>query len=387
MASSAATWADVARLRMVAQRLVGEPFPSAAAVVEHLTCLQAQDFAQVRPAVALRSSSRSIDDVHAALAAGSVVRSWPMRGTLHLVPAQDMGWMLALTGAKMTPTAARVHAALGLTPQLRAVVTALTRELLAGRGLTRTELITAWRAAGHDLASPLASHLIRALALDQVIVFGPMAGRDQQLRLTQQWIAHPRRLGRDEAIAEWMLRYLTSHGPASVQDFCWWTKVGRTEVRPVLEEVTGQLESIMVDEIELWHDPGLLDRYAALRAECRRPLLVPGFDEILLGYGDRSATLAAEHVDLVVPGHNGIFAPVVLHHGIAVATWRRPEGGAATVTVTGFAELPPAVTRSLRALTRAYPHECHWLGWGSARDDRLGRDQGVVSAAACLPRR
>jgi hypothetical protein len=180
-----------------------------------------------------------------------------------------------------------------------------------------------------------------------VIVYGPVAGREQHLRLTAEWISAPRRLGRDEAIATWLWRYLTGHGPATVKDFCWWTKLGVTEVRPVLDQVTDKLESISVDGVELWHAPGLLDRYAGLRSECRGPLLVPRFDEILLGYGDRTATLAAEHVDLVVPGHNGVFAPVVLHQGVAVATWRRHARATDPVDVTGFGPLPAAVTRSL----------------------------------------
>ena len=154
-------------VRLVAQRLVGEPFDTASEVVDHLTCVQAQDFAQARPAVALRNRTRSVDVVHTALADATVVRSWPMRGTLHLVPAVDLGWMLDLTRGKMARAAASVHTELGLTPGLGAEIAELTERLLAGRGLTRTELIAAWRAAGHDLPGPLASHLIGSLATER----------------------------------------------------------------------------------------------------------------------------------------------------------------------------------------------------------------------------
>lgn len=153
-----------------------------------------------------------------------------------------------------------------------------------------------------------------------------------------------------------MLRYFRGHGPASVKDFLWWTKLLVSEVRPVLADVTGRLESITVDGTELWHAPGLLDRHAELAAACRAPILVPGFDEILLGYGDRSATLADEHVDQVVPGQNGVFAPILLHRGTAIATWRRPARGETTVTASAFVDpLPAAVTRALPRLSRDYP--------------------------------
>lgn len=349
------SWAEVARLRLVAQGLVGEPRPTAADVVAHLTCLQAQDFAHARAAVAIRTAERSIDGVHRALSDGEVVRSWPMRGTLHLVPAEDLGWMLDLTRDKMRRQTARAHTDLGLTPSLLDSIAEVTREVLSGRGLSRTELITAWRAAGHDLIAPLASHLLGTLARDGVIVFGPVRGREQLLRLAEEWIGHPRALDHDDAVAEWMLRYLRSHGPATIKDFCWWTKLGVGEVRPVLAWVTSQLERLEVDGVELWCAPGLEEATAEHRAAARRPLLVPGFDEILLGYGDRSATLPAEHADLVVPGQNGIFFPILLHRGVAVATWRRPAKGETTMAVTAFTDLPVAVRRALPGLSRAYP--------------------------------
>lgn len=353
------SWAEVARLRMVAQGLVGEPRPTATDVVAHLTCLQAQDFPQARAAVAIRTAERSIDGVHRALADGEVVRSWPMRGTLHLVPAQDLGWTLDLTRDRMRRQAGPRHAALGITGALRDRVESATRALLSGGGLGRTALIAAWREGGLELDGPTASHLIGALAIDQVIVFGPLdeqtGGREQQLRLTSEWIGHPRRLDRDAAIAQWLLRYLISHGPATIKDFCWWTKLGVSEVRPVQDEVTRQLELLVVDGVELWHAPGLRDRAATLGSGCDRPVLVPGFDEILLGYGDRSATLPTEHADRVVPGHNGVFFPIVLHRGRAVATWRRPAKGETTVAVTAFTDLPVAVRRALPGLSRAYP--------------------------------
>ena len=349
------TWPEVAQLRMVAQGLVGAPCGSAADVVRHLTCLQAQDFGQGRAAVAIRTADRSIAGVHAALDDGSVVRSWPMRGTLHLVPAEDLGWMLDLTAERMRRLLLRRHEEVGLTALLRDRGERLTRELLTGRGLSRAALIASWREHGLDVAGPLASHLIGALATDQVIVFGPVEGRDQLIRLTEEWITAPRSRSADAALAHWLRRYLISHGPASIKDFSWWTKLPLGQIRAVLAEATDGLESTTVDGVELWHGPGLHERTAELAREWAKPLLVPGFDEILLGYGDRAATLPAEHLDRVVPGHNGVFLPIVLHLGRAVATWRRPAKGEITVAVSPFTQLPVTVRRTLPALSRAYP--------------------------------
>lgn len=109
------TTLEIARMRLVAQRLVGPPEPDAATVVRHLTCVQAQDWTGSCTSIALRSADRAVAGVHASYDSGAVVRSWPMRGTLHAVPAQDLGWMLALTRAGMLRRGKRMRAELGLT--------------------------------------------------------------------------------------------------------------------------------------------------------------------------------------------------------------------------------------------------------------------------------
>ncbi|WP_345712808.1 DNA glycosylase AlkZ-like family protein, partial [Kineococcus glutinatus] len=106
--------AQVALLRIVAQRLAGPRCPDPAAAVRWLGAAQGQDLPGALTSVALRTADRGRAPVEAALAAGEVVRSWPMRGTLHLVPAAVLGWLLSLTGARLLAGAARRRAGLGL---------------------------------------------------------------------------------------------------------------------------------------------------------------------------------------------------------------------------------------------------------------------------------
>src|SRR5215217_7317133 len=101
---------EVALLRLVAQRIAGSPPPTADRTVRWLTAVQAQDHSGALTSVALRTASGTRADVEAALCAGTVVRSWPMRGTLHLVAAEDLRWMLGLTASRMHAAAASRHA-------------------------------------------------------------------------------------------------------------------------------------------------------------------------------------------------------------------------------------------------------------------------------------
>lgn len=348
---------DVSRMRLVAQRVMGERCPDAVAAVRHLTCAQGQDFPGSTMSVALRTKGRSLGAVWAAYDSGEMVRSWPMRGTLHVVAAEDLGWMLELTGPAMVRSTARRREQLGLTDADLGRAEELAREALAGGGLVRAELLGVWERAGIAVEGGRGYHLLFHLALRGVICQGPMVGREQAFVLNDAWIRAPRRLGRDEAVAEWLRRYVVGHGPVPVADFLWWTKLLRRDVAPVLAQVRAEVEVVDVDGVEHWMRPGLADEYAgAVRRAASEPVLLPGFDEMMLGYGDRRALLTEEEELLVVPGRNGVFRPIVVHGGRAVGTWKRPARSGAVVEVTPFGgALPAVVERALPRLTASLP--------------------------------
>ncbi|WP_418606664.1 DNA glycosylase AlkZ-like family protein [Georgenia sp. SUBG003] len=127
---------------------------------------------------------------------------------------------------------------------------------------------------------------------------------------------------------EWVLRYFRGHGPATLKDFAWWTKLTVADARAGLGLARPHLESVEVDGVEHLMDPATPDLLAEHRRAARGVHLLPAFDEMILGYRDRSATLPPEHADRIVPGGNGIFRPTVVADGRAVGTWRRVGTGA-----------------------------------------------------------
>lgn len=347
---------DLALLRLAAHRLVGGPHRTPTDAVRWSTATQAQDLPGAMVSVALRTGSRRLDDVDAALDAGEVVRSWPMRGTLHLVPAEDLGWMLTLGPPRVANAAARRRADLGLDDDTVATARRVAVTALEGGGrLARDALMKLWQDAGVDPAAQRGFHLVGALAAEGLICLGPRDGRAQAVVLLDEWVPHPRRLGRDEALAEWALRYYRSHGPATVRDFAWWTGLTLTDARCATAEVADHLERVEVEGVEHLMDtetPALLD---AARGEAKRVMLLPGFDEMVLGYADRTAVVPAEHSDKVVPGGNGMFLGTVVSRGTAVGTWRRPTRPGALPVTTPFTAFPKAVTAAVARAWAAYP--------------------------------
>ncbi|WP_232549227.1 winged helix DNA-binding domain-containing protein [Propioniciclava soli] len=363
--------ADVARMRLVAQGLV-PPLAGVVDVVRHLTCVQGQDFPGSCLSLALRSEARSLAAVTAAYDAGQIVRTWPMRGTLFVVAAEDAGWVTALTAEKTRTATARRRDELGLTPAMLERAEATARTVLAGgglagsglagggltgHGLPRAELFARWEDAGVPTHDGRGYRHLFHLAVAGVICQGPTLGREQRFVLTDAWIPAPRRLDRAEGVRELLSRYLRARGPAPVDDFCWWSKIGKAEARPHVADLAaaGDIVSTQVDGREFWMAPDLPHRFAEHRRATAAPLLLPGFDEIVLGYGDRSAVLTREEERLVVPGGNGVFKGTVLHRGHAVATWKKATTAGRPVALAPFGSLPAAVASAVPRLSAALP--------------------------------
>lgn len=353
----ALTLHEVALLRIAAQRLAGPDFATATDAVRWMTALQAQDFQGALTSVALRTASPSRQGVVAALDAGEVVRSWPMRGTLHLVPAEDLVWMLHLMAPRVVAGAAARHAELGLdSHQLDMARGLAVAALSGGRQLRRAELLELWEERGLATAGQRGYHLLGHLAQTGTLCLGPVREREQLFVLVDEWIARPRLLEREEALGELALRYFRSHGPATVKDFTKWTNLFAADVRAGLALARPHLTGIDVDGVEHLMDPHTPARLNANRALARDVLLLPGFDELILGYQDRRAVLAAEFAARIVPGRNGVFQPTVVSDGRVVGTWKHAGRGAQrTVTATPFTPLPADVAAAVGQVYERMP--------------------------------
>jgi Winged helix DNA-binding domain len=345
-----ATATTIRTLRLAAQRIEGSELTGAAEVVRWMLAMQAQDLAGAKWSVGLRAPGTTLADVDAALANGSVIRSWPMRGTLHLVAAEDIGWMLELTAPRTVQSLARRYRELDLDEATfeRAGEVAVG-VLEGGRALPRADLFEFLEKDGISTAGQRAPHILGRLCQKRTLCLGPMLGVHQAVVLMDEWVPNPRTLERDEALGEFVRRFFLSHGPATIRDFTWWTKLLVRDAAVGLAVARGQLAEIVIDGTSYWMAPGLPDRAS------RDVHLLPGFDEYMLGYQDRSAILAAEHWQAIVPGNNGVFQPTIISAGRVVGTWRRKAAPAkVTLTPMLFEPLSTAAKKSLRASAAGY---------------------------------
>jgi hypothetical protein len=314
---------DVTRLRLQRHGLVGEPLPSPVAAVERMLAVQAQDYTAGKWALGIRSPGTTIGDVDAAINSGRIVRSWPMRGTLHFVPARELNWMLALTTPRLlvgTKTRqAQLDLDAGIIEQARAVA---VDALEGGRELSRADFLQVLEEKGIATRAQRGYHLIWHLAQSGTLCWGRQVGKAQVLVLMNEWVPQPRCLEPDEALGEFVFRYFAGHGPATLKDFAWWSQLTIADAKTGLAVAAPRLAELDVDGTTMYlsTDAGELGNPVRQRSPV---LALPGFDEYLLGYRDRTFAIDEEDLRRVVPGKNGIFLPLMVADGRVIGTWRR----------------------------------------------------------------
>lgn len=348
------TLPELRRLRLLSQGLGRDGLPLDA-VAERLLAVQGQDLPAVLWALAVRAPGSTIDQVRDLFDRGLVVRSWPFRGTLFAVPAADLPWIRELTGERIFRSAAKRREQLGLDEATIAAATDAARDVLSGgRGLTRTALLDAFAAAGIAVADGRGYHLLLSLSLLGTLVLGPFEHGQQRFVLADEWITSPRRLERDEALGELIRRYLAGRGPTPESDIAWWSKLPLRDVRRGLDVARDELTTFDVAGTPHWaHAPTL---ELAADESPRATLLLPGFDEWVLGHGDRDPVLPREHAPKIVPGNNGVFKPTIVHRGTVVGVWARKTGRRTTVlTPIPFEDpLPSAVGTGIATAAADY---------------------------------
>ncbi len=331
-------------------------------VVEWLGAMQGQDFASVQWSLGVRTGADR-EHVVRAFDSGDILRTWPMRGTLHVVPGRDARWMLEHLGARALAGAARRREVLGLAASdADRAADVLGAALVGGRVLTRAECVEVLESAGIPAAGQRAYHLLWYASQKGITCIGPSRGKEQTFVLLDDFAPPGPALDRPTALAETAARFVRGHGPVSAHDLARWADLTLTDARTGLASVPG-LTTRTFDGRDLHVTEEHLDTHGAGSTGSAGPLparALPGFDEFVLGYRDRTAQLDAEHERLVVPGGNGMFANTMVVDGRVVGTWRRRElTRSVQVTATPFHQLR---TRDRQDLEPALASYAEFLG-------------------------
>jgi DNA glycosylase AlkZ-like len=340
---------DIARQRLRNQHLTRPQFDRPGEVVAWLGAVQAQDYLGALWAVGLRTRAAGEHDIERAIADRVIVRTWPLRGTLHFVAPADVRWMLKYLAPRMMARGALHRRRLELDAAVFARSTkVLVAALEGGRKLTRAAMYAKLEAARISTAGGRGLHILWTIAHDAVICFGSREGRQHTFALLDEWVPPARMPERDEALAELARRYVTSHGPATWQDFAWWSGLSAADARSALEMAKPHLLRETIDGQACW----LPASTTATGRASRMSFLLPAYDEYTVAYRDRSAVLATK---AAAKAGASVLSPTIVIGGQVVGTWTRTHRRDAVVIATRpFAKLGHDDARAVATATERY---------------------------------
>ena len=312
-------------LNILANRLhnqhIAEPvFETPAEVVRWLGAVQAQDYPAAKWALGLRLRSGSDAAVDQALADGSIIRTHVMRPTWHFVAPADIRWMLELTAPRIIAASAYNYRRLGFDKALfKRSNAVMAKALQGGKQLTRLELASILKQRGIKTENLGYIHLLARAEVDGIICSGARRGKQFTYALLDERAPHSRTLEHDEALAELTRRYFTSHGPATVQDFAWWSGLTIADAKTGLELNRSRIINEVVDGQAYWYAAS----HPPVTGIPRTAYLLPDYDEYMVGYTERGSVIEPEHAKNLEAWGVYLLNPAVVINGKIVGTWKR----------------------------------------------------------------
>lgn len=309
---------DIAIRRLCSQQLDHSQFKKPEEVIAWFGGVQAQDYPGAKWAVGGRLKDITDADIDYTLTEKKIVRTWAMRGTLHFVTASDIRWLLALLAPRIIAKNARRYRELELDEEtLTRSNNVLKNALQDGSHLTRRELLAILQENGISTEGQRAPYMLQRASLDGLICQGGIQSSNNPIFISMDQLPKIKTLKHDKALTELARRYFTSHGPATLQDFTWWSGLLSKDAKTGLEAVKSSLTSQIIGGKTYWYSPSK----QAVQYSSPTVHLLSSFDEYIVGYKDRSASLDKVHSKKT--SIENIMYPTIAIDGQIVGTWKR----------------------------------------------------------------
>jgi hypothetical protein len=309
----------ITRLRTINQHLISQKFKTAKEIASWMGAIQAQDYAMSKWAFGIRLQNSTEEAIDNEINSGKIIRTHLLRPTWHFVSSDDIYWILELTAPRIRAIMRSGDRLLELTETVcnksRRII---ERSLRDGNHFTREELIQEFKKAKINIKENRASHLFMRAELDGIICSGKQKAGKPTFAILNEWVPENKHFIRQEALKELALRYFTSHGPATIRDFTWWSGLTVSDSKTALEFNKDILMSIVINDQTYW----MADIMEGPKPDSGEVFFLPAYDEYLISYRDRTAALSLTDNKNAI-SNNGIFYPVIIHNGQVTGTWRR----------------------------------------------------------------
>jgi hypothetical protein len=312
---------DILPIRLESQFLLPQSGRTIQEVVSRMGALQAQDYDMIKWAIGCRLPGSTEAQVETALDCGEILRTHVLRPTWHVVSAQDIHWMLDLTASRIRNKMKTRDAQLGLTASIIQKSKAiLVKALEGGLQKTKEELDALWNQASIPTTEYRDAHLLMHAELDGLVCNGSSIGKSRSYALLSERAPIIQHLSKEEALAKLATNYFTSRCPATMEDFYWWSGLTVGDVRLAIDSIKSEFNSEKIGNQTYIISNNL--SCTSFSTNLVHPL--PAFDEFIIAYKDRSATLIPEQFQKIV-SNNGVFRPALLHNGKVIGVWKRSK--------------------------------------------------------------
>ena len=343
---------NIALSRLANQRIAGPTCAQPGDAVRWLGALQAQDYRGALWAIGLRTAGTTERDIEQALGERAIVRTWPMRGTLHFVASQDVRWLLALLTPRVIAHSAGRYRQLGLDEAtFGRSKEVFAKALQGGQQLTRDEMLQALAQAGIATTGQRGYHLLGRAAQDGLICFGVPQGKQQTFVLLDEWVPESGGRTHDEALAELTTRYFTSHGPATAQDLMHWSGLTAAEVKAGLGAAGQALTRATIEDHVYW----LPRETPALSSGARRCICCLVSTSICSAIGIAAPCSIQSTPHASAPATMACSARPWWLKARVTGVWKRTlKKAAVVIEVAPFRPLTPAENHALSAAAERY---------------------------------
>lgn len=302
-------------IRLLSHQLIKPTFKTPKELVSWMGAIQAQEYNMAKWAIGVRLKSSKLHMIDEALRKGEIIRTHIMRPTWHFVAAEDIRWMLKLTGQRIKAANESFGRSMGVDDKLYPHCNDLIAKMLEGNNnLTREEISTELEKAGITVDAGQVRRFLTRAESDAIICSGPDKGRQPTYALLDERVPPTGDLTKEEALATLAHRYFQSHSPATMNDFVWWSGLNMTEAR----QAVSLIETELIKEQNFF----IHESYKDKKASKEVLHLLPSFDEYLISYKDRTAVLHPDHHHRAF-NRWGIFYPVILYNGKIIGNWKK----------------------------------------------------------------
>jgi hypothetical protein len=301
--------------------------------------MQAQDFNSAKWAIGARLEGCTEKKIHEAFDKGEILRTHVLRPTWHFVAPENIRWMLQLSAKRIMQSMKSRDRELGLTDEIYTKCYGIIEKALEKEdNITREGLMIILQDAGIKFNSSQFYHVVTGAEANGIICSGVMSGKNQTCALLEKRVPVTKPLTKEESLAKLARIYFTSHGPAALPDFVWWSGLSVSEARQGIESLQTDFISETIDGQKYWmpdFNSRLNSRITNSDERGSSLHLLPAFDEYIVAYKDRSAGITSENHRKAVSS-NGVFRPVVVKEGRVIGLWKKATSGKKTITVTPF---------------------------------------------------